>query len=72
MVAHSECKDADPCLVDARRVGEDPKAVAADRCVLSAKDQGCTLFLAPGSYEIATFDSAGVEVSRRKQDVTVD
>jgi len=71
-VARAECKDADPCLVEAKRVGEDPKAVPADRCVLAAKDEGCTLFLAPGSYEIATFDSAGVEVSRRSQEVKGD
>jgi hypothetical protein len=66
-VAREECKDADPCLVEARRVGEDAKAVPGDRCVLAGggAGPGCTLFLAPGSYDIATFDSAGSERARR-------
>jgi hypothetical protein len=68
-VARSECKAADPCLVDARRLGEDPKAVPGDRCVLSANEDSCTLFLAPGRYEISTFDDAGAEISRRQQEV---
>ena len=68
-VARAECHQADPCLAEARRVGEDPKAVPSDRCVLAGADPGCTLFLAAGNYEIATFDVAGTELSRRTQDV---
>jgi hypothetical protein len=64
-VARAECKDKDPCLVEARHVGEDPKAVPSDRCVVGGADPGCTLFLPPGKYEIATYDSAGAELGRR-------
>jgi tetratricopeptide (TPR) repeat protein len=64
-VARAECKDKDPCLAEARRVGEDAKAVPSDRCVLGGADNGCTLFLPPGQYEIATYDSAGAELGRR-------
>jgi hypothetical protein len=68
-VARAECKDTDPCLVEARRVGEDPKAVPSDRCVIGGADSGCTLFLRPGQVEIATFDRAGAERSRRTTEV---
>jgi hypothetical protein len=68
-VARAECKDKDPCLVEARRVGEDPKAVPSDRCVLGGADPGCTLFLAPGKYDIATYDSVGTLLSRRGAEI---
>ena len=68
-VAREECKDKDPCLVEARRVGEIADAVPGDRCVLGLNDKGCTLFLPPGRFEIATFDSANVEIGRRVQEV---
>jgi hypothetical protein len=71
-VARAECKDRDPCLVEARRVGEDPKAVPSDRCVVGGADAGCTLFLPPGKYELATYDSAGAELSRRGAEVGKD
>jgi len=69
-VARAECKDKDPCLAEARVVGEDPKAVPSDRCVIAGTDAGCTLFLRAGKFEIATYDSAGAELSRRKTEVT--
>jgi tetratricopeptide (TPR) repeat protein len=68
-VARAECKDKDPCLVEARHIGEDPKAVPSDRCVVGGADAGCTLFLPPGKYEVATYDSAGAELSRRGTEV---
>lgn len=40
-----------PCLLEARRVGEDPEAVPGDRCVIETAGQSCQLFLAPGDYE---------------------
>jgi len=69
VAARARCQGKDPCLVEARRAGEDPLAVPSDRCVLSGKMDDCSLFLAPGSYEIASFDESGKEISRRTQDV---
>jgi hypothetical protein len=64
-VAASECGGRNPCLVEARRAGEVAEAVPGDRCVVGSGDSGCTLFLAPGDYEIATFDAEGKELARR-------
>jgi hypothetical protein len=68
-VARSECQGQDPCLAEARRVGEDAKAVPSDRCVVGGLEAGCTLFLAPGKYEIATYDSTGAQLARRSAKV---
>lgn len=46
-----------PCLLEARRVGEDPEAVPGDRCVIEAAGQSCQLFLAPGAYEASLIDA---------------
>ncbi|GGA79228.1 hypothetical protein GCM10011521_16840 [Arenimonas soli] len=46
-----------PCLLEARRVGEDPEAVPGDRCVIEAAGQSCQLFLAPGDYEATLLDA---------------
>jgi len=64
-VAASQCQGRDPCLVEARHVGESFDAVSSDRCIVSATTPGCTLYLRPGKYEIATFDAAGAELARR-------
>ena len=45
------CESA-PCLLEARRVGEDPEAVPGDRCVIEAAGRACQLFLAPGDYDV--------------------
>ncbi|MDZ4047733.1 MAG: hypothetical protein U1E00_05295 [Pseudoxanthomonas sp.] len=49
--------DRAPCLLEARRVGEDPEAVPGDRCVVEAAGQSCQLFLAPGHYEASLLDA---------------
>jgi hypothetical protein len=46
------CRDVTPCIIQARRVGEQADAVPADACVPSAPATGCNLFLRPGSYEV--------------------
>ena len=46
-----------PCLLEARRVGEDPEAVPGDRCVIEVAGQSCQLFLAPGDYEAVLLDA---------------
>ncbi|WP_374602146.1 hypothetical protein [Arenimonas sp.] len=50
------CESA-PCLLEARRVGEDPEAVPGDRCVIEAAGGSCQLFLAPGDYEAVLLDA---------------
>ena len=68
-IAAAECGDQDPCLVEARRVGELAEAIASDRCVVASPLPGCTLFLAPGDYEIDAFDAAGRKLSARRLQV---
>jgi len=46
-----------PCLLEARRVGEDPQAVPGDRCVIKQAGASCQLFLAPGEYEVELVDA---------------
>lgn len=50
------CESA-PCMLEARRVGEDPEAVPGDRCVIEVAGQSCQLFLAPGDYEAVLLDA---------------
>jgi hypothetical protein len=65
-VAADECQGKDPCLVEARRVGEVPEAVPSDRCVIGAGQAGCTLFLPPGRFAIATMDAAEAAIATRE------
>ncbi|MBY4599626.1 hypothetical protein K3217_29315 [bacterium BD-1] len=48
-----------PCLLEARRAGEGPDAIPGDRCVVTADGGTCTLFLAPGDYEVTLLDADG-------------
>lgn len=50
------CESA-PCLLEARRVGEDREAVPGDRCVIKQDGGSCQLFLAPGEYEAELLDA---------------
>jgi len=50
------CEQA-PCLLEARRVGEDPEAVPGDRCVIKEDGGSCQLFLAPGEYDAELIDA---------------
>lgn len=54
------CEQA-PCLLEARRVGEDPLAIPGDRCVIEAAGGRCQLFLAPGDYEVRLRHADGSE-----------
>lgn len=54
------CEQA-PCLLEARRVGEDPLAIPGDRCVIEAAGDTCQLFLAPGDYEVRLRRADGTE-----------
>lgn len=63
------CEQA-PCLLEARREGEDPKAVPGDRCVVEAAGQSCQLFLAPGEYEATLLDANGQRSSPQRLVVT--
>ena len=59
------CDGVSPCIVQARRVGEEPDAIPSDACVVAKAAKGCTLFLRPGSYEIIVLDGAETLLERR-------
>lgn len=48
-----------PCLLEARRAGEGADAVPGDRCVVGEAGASCTLFLAPGDYDVTLLDAGG-------------
>ena len=43
-------------MIEARRAGEQPDAIASDRCVIASSSTKCSLYLAFGNYTIAAFD----------------
>ena len=59
-----ECKGVTPCIVQARRVGEQADAIPADGCVVAAEATGCTLFLPPGNYDVIAVDESEAVRSR--------
>ena len=56
LVVASQCLGHFPCLIQARRVKEQPDAVSSDRCVLASSESSCMLYLSHGSYEISAMD----------------
>lgn len=58
------CNGVAPCIVQARRVGEQADAIPADGCVVAAEATGCTLFLPPGNYDVLAVDESEAVRSR--------
>jgi hypothetical protein len=58
------CRGVMPCIVQARRAGEQADAVPSDGCVVSAQATGCRLFLRPGSYEVIALGAAEAVLAR--------
>lgn len=59
------CDGTSPCIVQARRVGEQLDAIPADACVVAASANGCTLYLRPGDYEAIAVDGSETILERR-------
>jgi hypothetical protein len=59
------CGAARPCVVEAVDAASSDLRVAGDRCTLQPGEDGCTLFLRPGSYRIRGTSELGSRSERR-------
>jgi hypothetical protein len=62
------CAGARPCLLEARRRGEED-SVPEDRLVLFSKNERATLYVAPGSYVLTSRTKVGKEQTTLEVDV---